>query len=185
MAASGLKVTDTVVGTGATPKSGQTCVMHYTGWLYETAPRAEVRQLGRSRRALRVHHRRRPSHRGLGSRRRHHEGRRQAHARHSGRARLRRTRRRRRHPAERDVDLRRRAAGRKITSGCTPERFKPYTARPTTPGRIAMSASIGSQGHGHGSVSFQRSPPPRCATTTNPKRRRAIASAMACLRSTS
>jgi peptidylprolyl isomerase len=33
--ASGLKITDTVVGTGASPKTGQTCVMHYTGWLYE------------------------------------------------------------------------------------------------------------------------------------------------------
>jgi peptidylprolyl isomerase len=33
--ASGLKITDTVVGTGATPATGQTCVMHYTGWLYE------------------------------------------------------------------------------------------------------------------------------------------------------
>jgi peptidylprolyl isomerase len=32
---SGLKITDTKVGTGATPKQGQTCVMHYTGWLYE------------------------------------------------------------------------------------------------------------------------------------------------------
>jgi peptidylprolyl isomerase len=32
---SGLQITDTVVGTGASPKSGQTCVMHYTGWLYE------------------------------------------------------------------------------------------------------------------------------------------------------
>jgi peptidylprolyl isomerase len=33
--ASGLKIEDTVVGTGATPTPGQTCVMHYTGWLYE------------------------------------------------------------------------------------------------------------------------------------------------------
>jgi peptidylprolyl isomerase len=32
--ASGLQYTDTVVGTGASPKSGQKCVMHYTGWLY-------------------------------------------------------------------------------------------------------------------------------------------------------
>jgi len=32
---SGLQITDSKVGTGATPKSGQTCVMHYTGWLYE------------------------------------------------------------------------------------------------------------------------------------------------------
>jgi peptidylprolyl isomerase len=33
--ASGLQITDTKVGTGATPKTGQTCVMHYTGWLYQ------------------------------------------------------------------------------------------------------------------------------------------------------
>ena len=31
----GLKITDSKVGTGATPKPGQICVMHYTGWLYE------------------------------------------------------------------------------------------------------------------------------------------------------
>ena len=33
--ASGLKIIDTEVGSGATPATGQTCVMHYTGWLYE------------------------------------------------------------------------------------------------------------------------------------------------------
>jgi peptidylprolyl isomerase len=33
--ASGLQIEDTTVGTGATPAKGQTCVMHYTGWLYE------------------------------------------------------------------------------------------------------------------------------------------------------
>jgi peptidylprolyl isomerase len=33
--ASGLKIEDSQVGTGATPTRGQTCVMHYTGWLYE------------------------------------------------------------------------------------------------------------------------------------------------------
>ena len=33
--ASGLQITDSTVGTGATPKPGQICVMHYTGWLYE------------------------------------------------------------------------------------------------------------------------------------------------------
>jgi peptidylprolyl isomerase len=32
--ASGLQIIDSVAGTGATPKTGQTCVMHYTGWLY-------------------------------------------------------------------------------------------------------------------------------------------------------
>jgi peptidylprolyl isomerase len=33
--ASGLQIIDSQVGTGATPKPGQICVMHYTGWLYE------------------------------------------------------------------------------------------------------------------------------------------------------
>ena len=31
---SGLKITDTKIGTGAAPRTGQICVMHYTGWLY-------------------------------------------------------------------------------------------------------------------------------------------------------
>ena len=39
--ASGLQITDTTVGTGATPKSGQTCVMHYTGWLYENGKKGK------------------------------------------------------------------------------------------------------------------------------------------------
>lgn len=32
---SGLKIEDAKVGEGASPETGQTCVMHYTGWLYE------------------------------------------------------------------------------------------------------------------------------------------------------
>ena len=32
--ASGLQFEDTVVGAGASPQPGQTCVMHYTGWLW-------------------------------------------------------------------------------------------------------------------------------------------------------
>jgi peptidylprolyl isomerase len=32
---SGLQIEDTVVGSGASPQTGQTCVMHYTGWLYK------------------------------------------------------------------------------------------------------------------------------------------------------
>jgi peptidylprolyl isomerase len=33
--ASGLQYDDTQVGSGASPVRGQTCVMHYTGWLWE------------------------------------------------------------------------------------------------------------------------------------------------------
>jgi peptidylprolyl isomerase len=33
---SGLQIIDTTVGTGASPRTGQTCVMHYTGWLSES-----------------------------------------------------------------------------------------------------------------------------------------------------
>ena len=39
--ASGLQVTDTKVGTGASPKTGQICVMHYTGWLYENGAKGK------------------------------------------------------------------------------------------------------------------------------------------------
>jgi len=38
---SGLKIIDTKPGTGASPKSGQTCVMHYTGWLYENGAKGK------------------------------------------------------------------------------------------------------------------------------------------------
>jgi peptidylprolyl isomerase len=31
---SGLSYEDTRIGTGASPAKGQTCVMHYTGWLW-------------------------------------------------------------------------------------------------------------------------------------------------------
>ena len=38
---SGLQIIDTQVGTGATPKAGQICVMHYTGWLYENGAKGK------------------------------------------------------------------------------------------------------------------------------------------------
>ncbi|MBS0539456.1 MAG: FKBP-type peptidyl-prolyl cis-trans isomerase [Proteobacteria bacterium] len=38
---SGLKFTDTTVGTGASPKTGQICVMHYTGWLSEAGAKGK------------------------------------------------------------------------------------------------------------------------------------------------
>src|SRR4051795_2081542 len=37
---SGLQFEDTVVGTGASPAAGQTCVMHYTGWLWVNGAKA-------------------------------------------------------------------------------------------------------------------------------------------------
>ncbi|MEP6802851.1 MAG: FKBP-type peptidyl-prolyl cis-trans isomerase [Acidobacteriota bacterium] len=38
---SGLQYEDTVTGTGASPKNGQTCVMHYTGWLWESGAKGK------------------------------------------------------------------------------------------------------------------------------------------------
>jgi len=38
---SGLQYSDTVVGTGASPKAGQICVMHYTGWLWENGSKGK------------------------------------------------------------------------------------------------------------------------------------------------
>ena len=39
--ASGLQIIDSKVGTGASPAAGQTCVMHYTGWLYENGQKGK------------------------------------------------------------------------------------------------------------------------------------------------
>jgi peptidylprolyl isomerase len=38
---SGLQIVDTKVGPGATPRPGQICVMHYTGWLYENGAKGK------------------------------------------------------------------------------------------------------------------------------------------------
>ena len=38
---SGLKIIDGTVGTGASPQTGQICVMHYTGWLYENGEKGK------------------------------------------------------------------------------------------------------------------------------------------------
>jgi peptidylprolyl isomerase len=47
--ASGLTITDVEVGTGATPTRGQTCVMHYTGWLYENGAKGKKFDSSRDR----------------------------------------------------------------------------------------------------------------------------------------
>jgi FKBP-type peptidyl-prolyl cis-trans isomerase FkpA len=39
--ASGLQIIDIKEGSGASPKPGQTCVMHYTGWLYENGQKGK------------------------------------------------------------------------------------------------------------------------------------------------
>ncbi|MGC1777253.1 MAG: FKBP-type peptidyl-prolyl cis-trans isomerase [Xanthobacteraceae bacterium] len=41
MTADGLGIIDTKVGTGATPKAGQTVVVDYTGWLYDNGKRGK------------------------------------------------------------------------------------------------------------------------------------------------
>jgi peptidylprolyl isomerase len=38
---SGLQIIDTKIGTGPSPRTGQTCVMHYTGWLYENGKKGK------------------------------------------------------------------------------------------------------------------------------------------------
>jgi peptidylprolyl isomerase len=38
---SGLQIIDIKVGTGATCQPGQTCVMHYTGWLYQNGTKGQ------------------------------------------------------------------------------------------------------------------------------------------------
>src|SRR5438552_1558340 len=39
--ASGLQIIDTKIGTGVSPRPGQTCVMHYTGWLYQNGAKGQ------------------------------------------------------------------------------------------------------------------------------------------------
>jgi peptidylprolyl isomerase len=39
--ASGLQIIDTHAGNGGSPKTGQTCIMHYTGWLYENGAKGK------------------------------------------------------------------------------------------------------------------------------------------------
>ena len=38
---SGLQITDSKTGTGPSPKPGQICVMHYTGWLYQNGAKGK------------------------------------------------------------------------------------------------------------------------------------------------
>ena len=53
--ANGLKYTDTTVGTGAEATPGHKVSVHYTGWLYKNGDEGqEIRQLGRSRPAVRL-----------------------------------------------------------------------------------------------------------------------------------
>ena len=115
--ASGLQIIDSTEGTGASPKTGQTCVMHYTGWLYENGQKGKKFDSSVDRNE--------PFEFKIGMRQviggwdegvGFDEGRRQADADHSARARLWRARRRRRHSAECHADVRRRIAGGEVTA---------------------------------------------------------------------
>ncbi len=103
---SGLRLVDTKVGDGPSPRPGSICVMHYTGWLYENGAKGAKFDSSLDRGA--------PFSFPLGQ---HQvikgwdEGRRQANAHHPAGTRLWQPRRRRRHPARCDPDLRRRTAG--------------------------------------------------------------------------
>ena len=85
--ASGLQMIDTKVGTGATPRTGPDCVMHYTGWLYENGVKGKKFDSSVDRgEPFEFPIGAAAGHRGLGRGRRHDEGRRQAHADHPGRS---------------------------------------------------------------------------------------------------
>ena len=49
MTSSGLRITDTKIGTGVTPQAGQVCVMHYTGWLYQDGRKGQKFDSSRDR----------------------------------------------------------------------------------------------------------------------------------------
>ena len=44
-----LQTIDTTVGTGVSPATGQTCVMHYTGWLYDNGAKGSKFDSSRDR----------------------------------------------------------------------------------------------------------------------------------------
>ncbi|MFN7974379.1 MAG: FKBP-type peptidyl-prolyl cis-trans isomerase [Acidobacteriota bacterium] len=48
--ASGLQYEDVKVGTGASPQKGQTCVMEYTGWLWENGAKGKQFDSSRGKR---------------------------------------------------------------------------------------------------------------------------------------
>ena len=111
--ASGLQIQDSKVGTGAAPKTGQICVMHYTGWLYANGAKGAKFDSSVDRgqpfefpigtgRVIKGWDEGVASMKVGGKRTLHHPA----------RPRLRRARRRRRDPAERDAAVRGRAARR-------------------------------------------------------------------------
>ena len=102
----GLQIIDTKPGTGASPRSGQTVVVHYTGWLYENGAKGKKFDSSVDRNE--------PFEFPIGQGRvikgwdegvAVDEDRRQAHADHPAGARLWRARRRRGDPAERHADV--------------------------------------------------------------------------------
>ena len=105
-------------GTGAEIKSGQTALVHYTGWLYDVvSPENKGKKFDSSvdrNEPFEFPRRRRHGHPGLGRGRGRHEGRRQASSRDTAGNGLRRARRRRSDSARCHAGVRRRAGGNSL-----------------------------------------------------------------------
>ena len=64
--ASGVEITDTKPGTGISSKPGQTCIVHYTGWLYENGVKGKKSTVRLIARTFRLRTRRSHGNRRLG-----------------------------------------------------------------------------------------------------------------------
>ena len=132
--ASGLVYETLKEGTGPAAKSGQTVTIHYTGTLTDGTVFDSSRENGKP---FHDRHRRRPGDPRLGRGRPGHEGRRAPEADHPARTRLRGRRASRKIPAQRDPDLRRRAARREVSRSAGAGGPGP------TPARLALRGQVG------------------------------------------
>ncbi len=108
---SGLQYIDIKEGDGATPKPGQTCVVHYTGWLWQDDSKGRKFDSSVGKKPLEFRRGDEEGDRRLGRGRRHHEGRRQAAVIDPSQSRLRRSRIPRSNPRQCHLVLRGRVEG--------------------------------------------------------------------------
>ena len=151
-----LIVQDLIVGTGAEAKSGDTVDVRYVGVLRSNGKEFDS-SWSRGDQAVHLRARGRLGHRGLGQRRRRHEGRRSPPADHPGRARAtaRRARRRRSPRTPRSC------------STSTSRRSRPPRARTRAGGRPALSAPAPAAG----AAGWRAARPPTCARCARRSRR--------------